>query len=194
MIEVELIEREGFAGRILVDEYPDMPDFDGDGHIIELDYRRDRADVRNVDCLRSGEAEELAGALSRAVAHWGFDWEKIERYLRSFYDVISLDWTHWSRDSHLVAVATRGLARDGWGRDDDEGEVLLAPYKAYRDGEVYGYVVEDPDGNELEALWGFYGDDTLDDVRSGINSVIDSAIAERRESRFAMYRRLINSR
>ena len=32
-------------------------------------------------------------------------------------------------------------------------------WEAWADGEVYGFVVEDEDGNEVKSCWGFYGDD-----------------------------------
>lgn len=45
-------------------------------------------------------------------------------------------------------------------------------YDQYLRGEVYGYVVEDEDGNHLESCWGFYGD--LDDVSSDAKAAAES--------------------
>lgn len=33
----------------------------------------------------------------------------------------------------------------------------LDEYSAWRNGEVYGYVIKDDEGNELDSCWGFYG-------------------------------------
>ena len=189
--DVQVIERDGYVGRISVMEYPDMPDFDGDGHIITIDYFRGRTEVENVDCQRTGEAEDLASALSWAYERWGFDWEKIERYLRSFYDVTSFDFDHWDRDRHIVAVATRGLAAEGWGNPD--GEVNLGIYKAYRDGEVYGYTVESEDGLELvDSCWGYYGLQEVSYLEKVVNDLIDDRVRERHEAAVAMYARMVN--
>jgi hypothetical protein len=34
-------------------------------------------------------------------------------------------------------------------------------YDQFLQGEVYGYVIEDKDGNEIDSCWGFYGKDDL---------------------------------
>jgi hypothetical protein len=49
---------------------------------------------------------------------------------------------------------------------DDVREMVVATAAAYGQylcGDVYGYVVEGPDGETVDSCWGFYG---LDDVRS----------------------------
>lgn len=43
-----------------------------------------------------------------------------------------------------------------WARRCAEGEI--AEYMSWANGEVYGYIVEDEDGNHLDSCWGFYGD------------------------------------
>jgi hypothetical protein len=52
-----------------------------------------------------------------------------------------------------------------------KGEV--EEYDHYLTGQVYGYVVEDAEGDELESCWGFYGD--LDYVRSEARSAAEHA-------------------
>lgn len=37
-------------------------------------------------------------------------------------------------------------------------------YDRYLQGEVYGYQIEDPDGEEVEACWGFIGDEWVEDA------------------------------
>ena len=40
-------------------------------------------------------------------------------------------------------------------------------YDQYLTGEVYGYIIEDEDGNELDACWGFYGEECcLEEAKS----------------------------
>jgi len=31
-------------------------------------------------------------------------------------------------------------------------------YDRYLTGDVYGYIIEDDDGNRIDSCWGFYGD------------------------------------
>ena len=40
------------------------------------------------------------------------------------------------------------------------GEVKV--YDQYLQGDVYGYVIEDADGEEIDSSWGYYGDDIID--------------------------------
>ncbi|HUX02457.1 MAG TPA: hypothetical protein VMY35_15960, partial [Phycisphaerae bacterium] len=35
----------------------------------------------------------------------------------------------------------------------------VSTYDDYLTGQVFGYVVEDEDGNDLDSCWGFYGED-----------------------------------
>lgn len=53
-------------------------------------------------------------------------------------------------------------------------EVLRAEvttYDEYLTGDVYGYVIEDPDGNDVESCWGFYGGTEY--VMSEAKSIVD---------------------
>lgn len=52
------------------------------------------------------------------------------------------------------------------------GEV--ATYDQDLTGDVYGYVIEDEDGNHVDSCWGFYG---MDDVREQAKAAAESAIA-----------------
>lgn len=46
----------------------------------------------------------------------------------------------------------------------------IKTYDQYIRGEVYGYVLFDNAGNEIDSCWGFYG---LDYVKEEVNSIID---------------------
>lgn len=51
-------------------------------------------------------------------------------------------------------------------------ESEVRTYNNYLTGNVYGYVIEDQDGNEVDAVWGYYGDyqtDLLVDARQRVN-------------------------
>ncbi len=52
----------------------------------------------------------------------------------------------------------------------------LAEYASYVSGEVYGYVVEDPNGDEGDSCWGFIRDTDymLTEARSAIDYVISA--------------------
>ena len=80
---------------------------------------------------------------------------------------------------------------EGWGNPD--GEVNLGIYKAYRDGEVYGYTVESEDGLELvDSCWGYYGLQEVSYLEKVVNDLIDDRVRERHEAAVAMYARMVN--
>lgn len=75
-------------------------------------------------------------------------------------------WGHWDCGQLGWVCVTKDAAD----RESLDEEHALARVKAeledltrYANGEVYGYVIEDQDGNELDSCWGFYD---LDDIKS----------------------------
>ena len=36
-------------------------------------------------------------------------------------------------------------------------ESEVKQYSQYLEGDVYGFAIEDPDGNDMDSCWGFYG-------------------------------------
>lgn len=52
-----------------------------------------------------------------------------------------------------------------WLRDE------VKTYDQYLTGDVYGYVIEDSDGNEMDSCWGFYGEEScLEEAQSVVNT------------------------
>jgi hypothetical protein len=160
-----LTARATHRARILPNEYPDEPDADGQGAIIEASpghHSRWRTTLRHYDGAFSGradlpeplaswrrEATQLERALSRSLnheTHRGLDeWLVAEFYLRSYFAVISFQWIEWDRGK-LVCLVTRDMAAR-WGLSEtvlpasaDHG---LADWLAYRDGDVWDYVIEE---------------------------------------------------
>lgn len=60
---------------------------------------------------------------------------------------------------YTPAVAkARGHTTRGGGKSHAQLESEFKLYEAWAVGDVYGYVIEDSDGDELGSCWGFYGD------------------------------------
>ena len=59
------------------------------------------------------------------------------------------------------------------GRDVEKiKDTLIEQYEQWCRGEVYGYVIEDSDGEEIESCWGYYGDDVaIDEGKSMADSL-----------------------
>jgi hypothetical protein len=50
-------------------------------------------------------------------------------------------------------------------------------YNQFIQGDVYGYVIEDEDGNNLDSVWGFFGiENCLEEAKSHAESVIEDLV------------------
>jgi hypothetical protein len=48
-------------------------------------------------------------------------------------------------------------------------EAEVQEYDDYLTGNVYGYVLEDENGDEVESCWGFPGDDAVEQIKASLN-------------------------
>lgn len=58
-----------------------------------------------------------------------------------------------------------------WARRCAQGEAET--WRAWANGEVYGFIVEDEDGKHLDSCWGFYGWDGYKEAESEAKSLIE---------------------
>jgi len=166
----EIIETRGDF-RVRLEQDPDIteaPDHDGQGYVVEVTYSG-HSEVRNTgDYGDHGPDFELGWLLARTRN----DYELVERYLRIFHGAASFDHTHWDRDSEMFFIVTETQAL-AWGVATEDWHRLAGwtreTWEQHRDGDVYGYVVEERQvwtnarGDEMEtwehvdSCWGFYG-------------------------------------
>lgn len=52
-------------------------------------------------------------------------------------------------------------------------------YDSYVRGDVYGFVIEDEDGDEVDSCWGFYGDEAVKEQTKECKDIIDAEIVDR---------------
>ena len=87
------------------------------------------------------------------------------------------------------------LSRKEWKRrgkrSDSYAKGALESYTSWCNGEVFGYIIEDSDGNELDSCWGFIGDskycleDALAAAAYHVQEVGESLKAEKLETESA---------
>lgn len=58
-------------------------------------------------------------------------------------------------------------------------EAEMEVYNCYISGDVYGFVIEDEDENEIDSCWGYYGDEAVKDQNKENRALIDKEIAHR---------------
>lgn len=83
---------------------------------------------------------------------------------------------------------TKETLEKEFGGDEDKAleclEAELKVFQAYIEGDVWGFEIEDEDGNHVDSCWGFYGDD-LDGILSYLPEELHEQAREAWENRYA---------
>jgi len=178
----EVLEERGDRRvRLVTEEGPEEPYDDGQSPLLRIDLvgYTPRAEHIQVGSLRPTDADEQ---IEEAARRWGGpnnrDWAKFEKYLRAYHGVTQIE-TYWSETYWYVTYDSTPW-REAVGAN--AGSASLEEYKAWCEGEVYGYVIEKqvtwhavnpvtddpeyaeyPDRTSWEEIpddgscWGFYG-------------------------------------
>jgi hypothetical protein len=173
-----------YVVRWIYDEFQERPYDEGFGLVMV----RDNSD--RIDISQGENASEVANLVSYhrlANAYNGniYDSEirssaAIARYLRLKYGMVGIvvvdDDYHGSQPSSDRGESFTGLA---WAPSDatypdQYTRGMLAEWRAWAEGDTFGWTVEDPEGNEIDSCWGYYGldaqrEDTLGEAREAIN-------------------------
>lgn len=171
-MEIKSIQQSGFTVRILVDQDPGSPtDWDNLGEIAYTGryvLGTQHCSRDELDEIAEGiESGRLIGLPVYAYVHgqatirtspFSCPWDSGQSGF--VYCRASDAEDQWPGDSHFRANALRVLA----------GEVKT--FDQYLRGDVYGYVVTDPEGNEVDSCWGLYG---IEDAEQEARSALDFA-------------------
>lgn len=165
----ELIEkRDGWRAEIMPDPDPFPPDEPGDDveSGVYLTTTDNRYFSRNPKLLRDEDA---------AAACWSFP---LYMYAHSGV-ALSLGPFSCPWDSGQVGFVR--VKREGCGFRDDHARSVAEGYvdawNRYLSGDVWGYRVLDPDGEETHSCWGYYGDE---DARIEARNQLEYEIGRRR--------------
>lgn len=162
------------AYRVVIhpDTDAEAPDADMQGSVYYFDDRSERFALQH-----AGKGPDLTEQLIDAWERFG-DTDTIGRYLRMFYGAVGFDYFD-TRDGKYVSVVTADDLTE-WGFSSieeyrsqtghaDPSHGILTEWRAYADGDVWGYSVEKlthwtaDDGQtrdtweEVDSCWGFYG-------------------------------------
>jgi hypothetical protein len=184
----------GYIVKIIADESPSSPrDWDNLGVMLCKHGKYDLGDADEWGKLDNFESwEEVRTALEK---DWGAK-VIIPLYLYD-HSGITMNTTgfHCPWDSGQVGFiyATAKQIKENFGLKNCsykakqrtaeilEGEVKT--YDQYLTGEVYGFQIEDPDGEEIDSCWGYYGDPEesglMDEVRATIDNHVKNTQAKR---------------
>jgi hypothetical protein len=174
----------------LPDEYAERPYNEGLGFAYDGD--RDRVDVADGPYADSvlaiiREANNLGGWHRSGSREYPVSTTALARYLRITFGlsgirIVNYDYQTFAPDSDHDRVW--GIA---WAPDDvpadragDYVDAAIAEYRAWAEGDCFGYRVLDPAGNEIDGCWGYYGySDQRDYTRSQALDSIERDAADR---------------
>jgi|ERR1700722_1058067 len=166
-------ERDGYRVILVTDDYPEEPYNEGQSPILRTDtrYLSYASSVAHLDAgWRGGEYEYK---IEEAACKWGppssSDWYMFERYMRAFHGVTKVETYYSGSYWYVTYDSSEWRAYTG----APAGSIGLEEYKAWIEGEVYGYQIQRlvsyrhmdnetsvPDyetWEEEDACYGFYG-------------------------------------
>lgn len=144
MSNSEVIETHGnWRVRLEMDECADEPYNDGQCPLMRLEYRHNGWSANHI--MASGRPVHEDVRIEEAAQRWwSGNRENFSRYLRLFYGTTKL--VEWHSQDYLYIAYDTATWRSyaGWNAEHPmpEKAVQLDEYRAWCEGEVYGYVVE----------------------------------------------------
>lgn len=168
--DADIIEVQGmFRVRLQLDDSAEQPYDDGATPILQLEAgRSDYVGGHRAEAFNKQAAPYLDAF--RAFESTGQQLEVFERYLRIFHGAVKVQGWHtgYSREYGYLAFDTAAWRESVGAPDTLADEDYLAEVRAWAEGDVYGWVVEqdathntegEEDWQEVESCWGFYGRD-----------------------------------
>jgi hypothetical protein len=70
----------------------------------------------------------------------------------------------------------------------------IETFDNYLTGEVYGFIVEDKDGEDVDSCWGFYGEDGIKEAKTEAENSINYEIKRRIKKRNEAIKKMIRSK
>lgn len=190
MYEKESIDYKGMTVKIYFDENPESPrEWDNLGTIYSnhRDYSPDKHKIEEL-CDEDGE-------LNKKELDRYFIWLPVYAYIHSGITISTGRGYPFNDrwDSGLfgiIAVSKANVRKEfGWknitkARLEQIEGYLRGEVKTlddYYTGNVYGYVVEDEDGCAIESCWGYFGDESIEEMIEEGKGAIDCEIERREE-------------
>jgi hypothetical protein len=180
-----LEERNGYRVRLEQDDSPEQPYDDGAWPVLRISVSRYYPNPEHLNASGS-RPHDLDDTVENAVSHWqttpsGRNWKLFEKWLRAYLGVTRVEFFS-SGDYWYVAYDSAAWRK--WARVTAEQiarEDPLADWRAWVEGDVYGYVIEkrvtwrpvscaaDDDvtmdtWEHVNSCWGFYGYDYAKEV------------------------------
>lgn len=185
MDAVETIERDGFVAEIYPDEMAEDPrSWDNVGTMICFHKRYDLGDEHDYRSENYSGWEEMFYAL---LEEYGEDSVILPLYLYDHGGItmkVGAFRDPWDSGQVGWIVASEEAIKREWGGDEKKAEEGLhcevEMYDQYLRGAVYGYVLKDASGEEVDSCWGFFGEEY---VEQEVDRMIDYFVKKEESAR-----------
>jgi hypothetical protein len=190
----EVLETSGdgrFRVQLVADECADEPYDDGASPLLRLDQSSYGVKAEHV--MATGRPLDADSYVENAAMCWGppnrDSWRLFEKYLRAYFGVTVIET--WYSGDYWYVTYDPAAWREWSGAP--EGSVSMSEYRAYCEGDVWGFVVEQnvtwttdddyPDmatWEHVDSCFGFYGRDGAngDYLESTAREALADAVAE----------------
>jgi len=173
----ETIDYQGMKINIFYDEDYDMPNaWDNPDAFLCSDYRGLHVDSESISASECRDAANegkwfLNGFYIFPVSI--YDHSGISLSLGS-----SRGWDYTNGHAFVCVRRTKGWS---WAKAKAEkiADGVIDEWNCALEGDVYGFVAEDAEGNEIESCWGFYGTEGREEAVSEAKDAIVSELEER---------------
>jgi hypothetical protein len=191
-----------FRVKLVLDECADEPYDDGQSPLMRIDtgYYGNVRDINHV--MATGRPTNSDERIEEAARRWGGpnsdDFRYFEKYLRAYYGTREIET--WSSGSYWYITYDTSAWRKYIGYPDGEKNrgmpdhlVNMDEYRAWCEGECYGYVIEkntlwrkdeNPDETmesweDVDSCWGFYGEYSREAALEAFNREVSANVPAR---------------
>lgn len=160
MQEVERFNVNGLTVRIAIDEYPESPrEWDNLGTMVCWHRRHKLGDKHSYSSPEEFEAD-MKDTPHIKLPLYLYDHSGITMSTGAFscpWDSGQVGWIYVTLDNVRNEYSVKRVSKK---TREQAIECLTGEVKTYDEfltGQVYGFIVEDEDGEEIDSCWGFYG-------------------------------------
>lgn len=168
-MEIKSIQQSGYTLRILTDDSPESPaEWDNLGQIAYCSNHY----TLGTEHVSQDRAQEIAAGIKDG----SLIGLPVYAYVHSMATISTRPFScPWDSGQSGFVYCTKEQAQKEWGDDYEENALRVLrgqveTFDQYLRGDVYGYIITDKDGDEVDSCWGFYGIECAEEeARSALN-------------------------
>jgi len=181
---IETINIKGYTVEIFPEDYPEDPrSWDNAGTMVCWHRRYDLGDIQPKDDPQDYFRDEIEPVAAAVLPLYLYDHSGITISTGAFscpWDSGQVGWIFITKEKAKTDFGIKRLTKKAIKRLENYLRAEVKTYDDYLTGAVYGYAVKNPNGEEIDGCWGYFG---YDHKESGLldaaNSMIDYDLTQR---------------